>query len=151
MQHGLPMSKETVRAGNAMMIENILQMPVQHYQDGKAVYRVVEVCGRQSGQTRRTPLAVFQYTGKRYIIAPSSGRDWVHNLTASGECTLVSQAGPEHCHAKLTLDDEAIAAVKAYMAQLADWALQQFPFSAHASDEEISTKSESFAVFRLSE
>ena len=91
--HGQPMSKETIKSGNAMMIENILQMPVQPYEDGKAVYRVVEVQGRQSGRVQRTPLAVPQYAGKRYLVAPSRGRDWVHNIIASGTCTLVSQAG----------------------------------------------------------
>ncbi len=144
------MSKETIKAGNSMMIENILQMPVQPYQDGKAVYRVVEVPGRQSGQVRRTPLAVVQYAGKRYLIAPSRRRDWVHNLIASGECTLVAKDEQEQCRAELTLDDEAIALVRAYMAQLPDWALQQFPFSANASDEEMHAKAENFAVFRLS-
>ena len=148
--HGQPMSKETIKSGNAMMIENILQMPVQPYEDGKAVYRVVEVQGRQSGRVQRTPLAVPQYAGKRYLVAPSRGRDWVHNIIASGTCTLVSQAGREQFKATLTLDDEAIAMVRAYMAQLPDWSLQQFPISVHATDEEMHSKSESFAVFRLS-
>ena len=148
---GQPMSKETVKAGNTMMIENILQMPVQPYQDGKAVYRVLEVRGRKSGQVQRTPLAVPQYEGKRYLIAPTSSRDWVHNLIASGTCTLVSQTEREQYHATLTLDNEAIAMVRAYMAQLADWALQQFPMSVSATDEEIRSKAERFAVFRLSE
>lgn len=151
MQQGLPMSKETVKAGNTMMIENILHMPVQPYEDGKSVYRVVEVQGRQSGQVRRTPLAVVQYAGKRYLIAPSRGRDWVYNLIASGTCTLVAQTEREQCHAELTLDDETLALVRAYMAQLPDWAVQQFPFSKNASDEEMRAKAESFAVFRLSE
>ena len=151
MQQGLPMSKETVKAGNTMMIGNILNMPVQPYEDGKSVYRVVEVQGRQSGQVRRTPLAVVQYMGKRYLIAPSRGRDWVYNLIASGTCTLLAQNEQERCHATLTLDDEALALVRAYMAQLPDWALQQFPFPGNVSDEEMRAKAESFAVFRLSE
>ena len=148
---GQPMSKQSVKAGNTMMIENILHMPAQQYEDGKAVYRVLEVRGRKSGQVQHTPLAVPQYAGKRYLIAPTSSRDWVHNLIASGTCTLVSQMGQEQYHATLTLDDEAITMVRAYMAQLPDWALQQFPFAANASDEEMHAKTESFAVFRLSE
>ena len=151
MQQGLPMSKETVKAGNTMMIGNILNMPVQPYEDGKSVYRVVEVQGHQSGQVRRTPLAVVQYAGKRYLIAPSRGRDWVHNLIASGTCVLLAQNEQEQCRATLTLDDEAIALVHTYMAQLQDWALQQFPFPGNVSDEEMRAKTESFAVFRLSE
>jgi deazaflavin-dependent oxidoreductase (nitroreductase family) len=148
--HNSPMSKETIRSGNAMMIQNILQIPVQPYQDGKGVYRILEVRGRQSGQTRRTPLAVFQYNGKRYLIAPTRQRDWVHNLITAGECTLVTKAEQEQSKATLTLDDEAIAGVRAYMAQLPDWALAQFPLKADASDEEMRAKSEEFAVFRLS-
>ena len=148
---GQPISKATVKAGNTMMIENILHMPVQQYEDGKAVYRVLEVPGRQSGRIQRTPLAVPQYAGKRYLVAPSRGRDWVHNLIASGTGILVSQTQREQCHATLTLDDEAITMVRAYMAQLPDWSLQQFPMSRNATDEEIRSKAESFAVFRLSE
>ena len=148
--HNQPMSKETIRSGNAMMIETIMQMPVQFYQDGKAVYRIAEIRGRQSGQIRRTPLAVFQYNGKRYLIAPMRQRDWVYNLITAGECTLVTKAEQEQSKATLTLDSEAIAGVRAYMAQLPDWSLAQFPFKANASTEEMQAKSEEFAVFRLS-
>ena len=147
---GQPMSKETIKSGNSMMIENILRMPVQPYEDGKGVYRVVEMRGRQSGQLRRVPLAVAQYEGQRYLIAPSRGRDWVYNLIAAGECTLLTSAGQEHVGVALTLDDEAIAVLHAYMASLQDWALQQFPFPATASAEEIRAKADAFAIFRLS-
>ncbi len=148
--HGQPMSKENIRSGNAMMIEHILQMPVQLYQDNKASYRVAEIRGRQSGQMRRTPLAVFQHKGERYLIAPTRKRDWVYNLIASGECVLLSKIEQESVHTTLTLDNEALNALRAYMAQLPDWSLQQFPMLGDATDEEMRSKAESFAVFRLS-
>ncbi len=147
---GQPMSKGTVRAGNAMMIGNILQMPVQPYEEGKGVYRVVEVRGRQSGKVRQTPLGVLQYKRHLYLIAPSSRRDWVYNLMKARECVLLAQGQQEHYQATRTLDEDALALVRAYMAQLADWALQQFPFSKNASDEEVRSKEQDFAVFRLS-
>lgn len=150
MMHNQPMSKETIKSGNSMMMENILRMPVQPYEDGKGVYRVVETRGRQSRQPRRVPLAVYQHEGKRYLIAPSRGRDWVYNLIAAEKCTLLTSAGQEHARVTPTLDDEAIAAVHAYMAGLADWALQQFSFPATASAEEMRAQAETFAVFRLS-
>jgi deazaflavin-dependent oxidoreductase (nitroreductase family) len=145
-----PLPKGTIKAGNTMMIENILNMPEQPYQEGVAVYRVVETQGRKTGQPRRTPLAVVQYEGQRYLIAPSRGRDWVHNLIASDVCTLMTKTQRERCHAVLTLDDKAVAVVQAYIARLPDWALRQFPFPATASAEEIRSKDEDFAVFRLS-
>jgi deazaflavin-dependent oxidoreductase (nitroreductase family) len=147
--HNQPMSKETISTGNRMMIDNILNTPPQPYQDGKAVYRVVEIPGRKTQQIRQTPLAIFQYAGQRYLIAPSSGRDWVYNLIASTTCTLLTKASREQVHATLTLDDTAIKAVQAYMAQLPDWSLRQFPFPATASAEEIQSKKDAFAVFHL--
>ena len=148
--HDQPMSKETIRAGNTMMMENIMQMPTQPYQEGKGVYRILEVRGRQSGQTRRTPLAVALFNDKRYLIAPSKGRDWVHTLIAAGEWTLVSKTQHEQCKATLVLDEEAMDAIRAYMAPLPDWTLAQFPFKADASNEEMRAKSEELAVFQLS-
>lgn len=147
---GQPMSKEAIQAGNTMMIERIMDMPAQPYQEGAGAYRVVETRGRKSGQIRRVPLAIVQYQGQRYLIAPSRKRDWVYNLINSGTCTLVTKTESEQSHARLTLDDEAVAAVQAYIAHLVDWALQQFPFGASASAEEIRAKAEEFAVFRLS-
>ncbi len=147
--HNQPMSKETISMGNKMMIERILNMPTQPYQDGVAVYRVVEMPGRKTKQMRQVPLAVFQYAGQRYLVAPSSGRDWVHNLIVSTTCTMLTKASREEVHATLTLDDAAIRAVQAYMAQLPDWSLRQFPFPATASVEEIRSKKDAFAVFHI--
>ena len=145
------MTKRLVKAGNTMMIQRIRLLPAQTYQEGKGVFRVVETRGRRSGQLRYVPLAVALWHGQKYLISPEHTRDWVKNLLASDECTLIAGKEREHCHATLTLDEEAIAIVKAYIASLPDWALQQFPFSAHASTEEILSKQDKFAVFRLSE
>jgi deazaflavin-dependent oxidoreductase (nitroreductase family) len=145
-----PLAKGTVQAGNRMMIDNILNMPVQPYQDGTAALRVVETIGHSSKKLRQVPLGVVQYEGQRYLIAPSSGRDWVRNLVASDSCTLVTKESRESVHAALTLDDTAIRALRAYMAVLPDWTLRQFPFSVDASDEEIHAQQRAFAIFRLS-
>ncbi|GCE29519.1 hypothetical protein KDA_50030 [Dictyobacter alpinus] len=144
-----PLARETVRAGNRMMVERILGMDVQPYTDEVGVYRVVEIRGRRTGESHRVPLAVYQYQQQRYLIAPSRGRDWVYNLLAAGTCVLVAKGQREQVRATLTLDDEAIRATQAYMAQLPDWALQQFPFPASASAEEMRSKKQEFVVFRL--
>ena len=49
----------------------------------------------------------------------------------------------------LAFDAAALAAVRAYIGQLA-WASRQVPFSVNDSDAEIASKAEQFAVFRLS-
>ncbi|HLG74866.1 MAG TPA: hypothetical protein VKX46_00545 [Ktedonobacteraceae bacterium] len=144
-----PMTREMKQTGNATMAQRVLQMPVVPYEDGKFVYRVVEIRGRKSGTMRQVPLAVFQYEGIRYLIAPERSRDWVQNLQVTGECLLITSKQQEHYHAALTFDPTALAAVRAYIGQLA-WASQQFPFSPNDNDEYIRSKTEQFAIFRLS-
>ena len=110
---------------------------------------MIEVCGRKSGERHQVPLAVFQYDGMRYLIAPERSRDWVQNLLASGECVLISKTQQESCRAVLSFDPVALAAVRVYSSQLG-WASEQFPFSPTDSAEEIGLKEAEFAIFRLS-
>ncbi len=145
----IPMTKQMKQEGNATMTQRVMQMPVEPYQDGKFVYRVVEIRGRKSGAMRQIPLAVYQHDGVRYLIAPERSRDWVQNLAAAGECSLITKTQQDHCSATLAFDPTALAAVRAYIGQLA-WASRQFPFSVEDSDAEIASKAEQFAIFRLS-
>ena len=144
-----PMTPRMKQEGNATMIQQVLQMPIEPYQNGKFVYRVVEIRGRKSGTMRRTPLAVYQYDGTRYLIAPERSRDWVQNLLAAGECLLITKTQQDHCSAVLAFDPGALAAVRTYIGQL-EWASRQFPFTVKDSDAEIISKAEQFAIFRLS-
>ena len=145
----LPMTQQMKQEGNAAMTQRVMQMSVEPYQDGKYVYRVVEIRGRKSGTLRQTPLAVYQHDGTRYLIAPERSRDWVQNLVAAGECLLIAKTQQESCSAVLSFDATALVAVRAYIGQLA-WASRQFPFSVKDSDAEIVSKAEQFAIFRLS-
>mgnify|MGYP003622951136 CR=1 FL=1 len=145
----IPMTQQMKQAGNATMIQRVLQMPIEPFQDGKFVYRVVGIRGRKSGTIRQTPLAVYQHDGVRYLIAPERSRDWVQNLIATGECLLVTKTQQDACSAVLAFDPTALAAVRAYIGQLA-WASRQFPFSVEDSDAEIVSKAGQFAIFRLS-
>ena len=144
-----PMTKQMNRAGNANMTQRILQMPTEPYEDGKFVYRVVEICGRKSGMMRQVPLAIYQHDGIRYLIAPERSRDWVQNLLAIGECLLITNTQRDQCNAVMTFDSAALTAVRAYVSQLT-WVSKQFPFSVTDSNSEIASKAELFAIFRLS-
>ena len=145
----VPMTQQMKQAGNATMVQRVMQMPLEPYQDGKFVYRVVEIRGRKSGTIHQTPLAVYQHDGTRYLIAPERSRDWVQNLLAAGECLLITKTQQDACSAILAFDPTALAAVRAYIGQLA-WASRQFPFSVTDSDAEIASKAGQFAIFRLS-
>jgi deazaflavin-dependent oxidoreductase (nitroreductase family) len=43
---------------------------------------VLSVPGRHSGRTRRTPVAVLEHDGARYLISPFGDTEWARNLRA---------------------------------------------------------------------
>ncbi|WP_330249464.1 nitroreductase/quinone reductase family protein [Nocardia sp. NBC_00565] len=52
-------------------------------------FAVLGVRGRKSGRTIETPLAVFGFDGKRYLVASYGVVNWVRNLRAAhGAATL---------------------------------------------------------------
>ena len=55
-------------------------------------FGIVEHVGRRSGRRYRTPVNVFR-RGDRYLFALTYGpqSEWVHNVLAAGECTLVTR------------------------------------------------------------
>ncbi|MDT3440587.1 MULTISPECIES: nitroreductase/quinone reductase family protein [unclassified Pseudofrankia] len=48
----------------------------------------LSVVGRQSGRTRRVPVAVLHHDGERYLIAARGQTDWSLNLAATGHGRL---------------------------------------------------------------
>lgn len=143
-------NRNDVQSGNAFMTARILNMPHQPLTEGQFVYRVVSIRGRKSGQPRQVPLAVFQYQGYPYLIAPSRERDWVANLSADGNCTLVSSADRVSFTAHEATDVDAVQAALSYRQRIGDgFSSEQFPFSATATLSEATSLMKKMAVFRL--
>src|SRR5262245_35519061 len=55
--------------------------------------RLVTIRGRSSGLPRKTPLAVIEVGGRRWVWAPWGEVQWVRNLRAAGRATI-SGRGP---------------------------------------------------------
>ena len=51
--------------------------------------RVLEVRGRTSGETRRTPVNLLSYEGSSYLVAPRGETQWVRNLRVAGTGALL--------------------------------------------------------------
>ena len=136
------------RTSNAQMAARILEMPAQPYKEGGFVYRVAEMKGRKTGDVIQVPIAVTMVAGKLYLISPTSERQWVLNLLVDKHCTLVSGETRELCLAQRVSSTEAVSALRVYLAQL-QWASQNFPFAADASDADILAKLDKVAVFCL--
>jgi deazaflavin-dependent oxidoreductase (nitroreductase family) len=71
-------------------------------------FGVVVHHGRKSGNEYRTPVNVFQRQGG-FIVALTYGREseWVHNVLASGGCTLLTRGRSFHLtNPRLVHDEE---------------------------------------------
>ena len=55
---------------------------------GPTTQRVLTIPGRTTGQPRRTPIAIVEFEGARYIVAGFPSSDWVKNARAAGRGTL---------------------------------------------------------------
>ena len=49
---------------------------------------LLTVRGRKSGEPRRTPVAVVEIGGRRWVIGTFGDTNWVRNLRAAGEGTI---------------------------------------------------------------
>lgn len=77
--------------------------------------RVLEVRGRSSGQPRRTPVNLLTHDGERYLVSPRGNSQWVRNLRASGEGTLLVGRRSETFTAVELADREKAPILRAYL------------------------------------
>ena len=57
--------------------------------------RIVLIRGRKTGVIRPTPIAVLKVDGRRFIWAPWGEVQWVRNLRAAGEATIIEGGRPQ--------------------------------------------------------
>jgi deazaflavin-dependent oxidoreductase (nitroreductase family) len=77
--------------------------------------RVLEVPGRTSGQSRRTPVNLLTVDGERYLVAPRGQTQWVRNLRASGRGRLLLGTRAEPFTATEVPDGEKTPFLRAYL------------------------------------
>src|ERR1700716_3829748 len=70
---------------------------------------LLSVRGRKSGQARTTPVAVVAVGGRRWVQSPFGEVNWVRNLRAAGEGTLILGRRQEPVRAIALSTDEAAA------------------------------------------
>jgi deazaflavin-dependent oxidoreductase (nitroreductase family) len=61
----------------------------------RSVLSMLAVPGRRTGQWHRTPVAVLEHEGERYLIAPRGRTDWSRNLAAAGSGRLTRKRRTE--------------------------------------------------------
>jgi deazaflavin-dependent oxidoreductase (nitroreductase family) len=77
--------------------------------------RVLEVPGRKSGESRRTPVNPLSLDGQRYLVAPRGHTQWVRNLRASGSGRLLVGRRAEPFTAVEVQDADKPGILRAYL------------------------------------
>lgn len=113
--------------------------------------RVLEVRGRKSGESRRTPVNVLTFEGRRYLVAPRGDTQWARNLRSSGEGRLL--IGPrrsERFAATELSDDHKPPILRAYLKR---WKFEVGAFfdgvGPDSSEDELLAAAPKHPVFRL--
>ena len=87
--------------------------------------RVLEIPGRRSGLPRRTPVNLLTLDGVRYLVAPRGHTEWVRNLRAAGEGTLIRGRRRERFAGVELPDGEKEPILRAYLERW-KWEVGQF-------------------------
>lgn len=78
--------------------------------------RELEVCGRRTGKTRRTPVKVLEVHGERYLVPLHGSSGWVQSLRSGGVARLRCGRDVEDARATEIADDEKRPIALAYLA-----------------------------------
>ena len=77
---------------------------------------LITVRGRRSGLPRTTPVTMFEYAGRRGIIAVLGDSDWARNLRAAGRATITVRQRNEQVTAVELSPTDAVAFIRDVLA-----------------------------------
>jgi deazaflavin-dependent oxidoreductase (nitroreductase family) len=113
--------------------------------------RVLEVPGRQTGETRRVPVNLLTIDGVEHLVSPRGNGQWVRNVRANGgRLDLLLGSHRTHHIAHELPDDEKIEVLRGYLRR---WKFEVGQFfdgvDAESSDDELRAIAPKHPVFRL--
>lgn len=112
--------------------------------------RLLEVRGRRTGLTRRTPVNVLQFDGTPYLLAPRGHTEWVRNLRATPNARLILGRQDAVFTATEVPDAEKPAVIRAYLQR---WGWQvgtMLPgLTSDSTDQALLRAAPQIPVFRL--
>jgi len=108
---------------------------------------LLEVRGRKSGRVYSTPVNLLELDGKRYLVAPRGYTQWVRNVIASQEATLVKGFRRQKVRLR-EIDDEAKAQIlKSYLDRFKLTVQRYFPVPAGSPVEAFQPLTPQYPVF----
>ena len=144
-------TRQEYRDLNRRMAEDILATGPAPYLDGGYGRRLVVARGRLRLQLPAVPIAVVSLHGGRFLVSPTTERNWVRNLLVEPRCTITSRDSREPARATRVVHAERVAdVVSTYLVSMnAPWAVAQFPFPPGAGRSQIREAADGVAVFEL--
>jgi len=80
---------------------------------------VLEVAGRRSGQTRRFPVAMTEYDGRRYVVSRLGERcNWVRNVRAAEGIVTIRHGRRQRCRLIEMAANDRAPILKSYLNQV---------------------------------
>lgn len=112
---------------------------------------LLEVRGRKSGRKYSTPVNLLDLDGKEYLVAPRGYTQWVRNVIASGEGTLVRGFKRREVYLKPIADEAKPPILKAYLDRYKKTVQRYFSVKAGSPLEAFQPLAASYPVFELTD
>jgi len=112
-------------------------------------FYLLEVRGRKSGKTYRTPVDVLEFLGKTYLVAPRGRTQWVRNAEAAGEVVLKRGSRRTRYGLKPVAAVDRPPMLKAYLDRFKSQVQRYFTVQAGSPPEAFAQVAENYPVFEL--
>ena len=112
---------------------------------------LLEVHGRKTGRVHSTPVNLIEFKDRKYLVAPRGYTQWVRNVEASGEVTLIRGARRERVRLHAVSDEMKPEVLKAYLDRFKLTVQRYFPISAGSPPEALRPLSANYPVFEVSD
>ena len=110
---------------------------------------LLEVRGRKTGRTYSTPVNLLEHSGKKYLVAPRGCTQWVRNVIASGEASLVRGLRREEVFLRPVPDEVKPDILKDYLDRYSKTVQRYFPVQARSPVEAFQPLAPKYPVFEI--
>ena len=116
---------------------------------GLAHNYLLEVRGRKSGRTYSTPVNLLELGGKQYLVAPRGYTQWVRNVAANPEATLVKGSKRRQVSLKPIDDHRKAGILKEYLDRYKTTVQRYFPIEAGSPAQAFQPLAARYPVFEV--
>jgi len=116
---------------------------------GLGHHYVLEVRGRKTGRLYSTPVNLFEFAGRRYLVFPRGRTQWVRNAQASGRVTLTKGRYSADFTVQPIPDQQKPELLKEYLRRFKAYVQRCFPIGPDAQPAEFVAIANRYPVFEL--